>query len=122
MDDGAFIREVNKIFSEINEKILTFRARWSRPDPKGSTNKVISSSNLVESAIQNFPKFDRSDPKLWIRKCDRAFLLHLIPQDQKVLLASSQFEKKTEIWYQLVYARRVVVTWREFRRQLWTGS
>ncbi|TXG61380.1 hypothetical protein EZV62_012743 [Acer yangbiense] len=80
---------------------------------RGLANKVFSSSNL-ESTKQNFPKFDGSDPKLWIQKCDRAFLLHPVPQDQKVLVASSQFEKKAEIWYQLIYARRVGVTWKEF--------
>ncbi|KAK3198687.1 hypothetical protein Dsin_022102 [Dipteronia sinensis] len=88
--------------------------RKTSSDPKGSANKVFSSSNL-ESAKQNFPEFDGSDPKLWIRKCDRAFLLHPVPQDQKVLVASSQFEKEAEMWYQLVYARRVGVTWREFK-------
>ncbi|KAK2659840.1 hypothetical protein Ddye_006373, partial [Dipteronia dyeriana] len=90
------------------------KPKWrSNTDPKGTANKVFSSSNL-KSPKQNFPKFDGSDPKLWIQKCDKAFLLHSVPRDQKVLMASSQFEKKVEVWYQLVYARRVGVTWREF--------
>ncbi|KAK3224477.1 hypothetical protein Dsin_011502 [Dipteronia sinensis] len=93
--------------------MISWETKVSSTVQYSSANKVFSSSNH-ESAKQNFPKFDGSDPKLWIRKWDRAFLLHPVPEDQKVLVASSQFEKKAKIWYQLVYARRVGVTWREF--------
>ncbi|KAK3200598.1 hypothetical protein Dsin_024013 [Dipteronia sinensis] len=67
------------------------KPKWrSSTDPEGSDNKVFSSSN------------------------QEPFLLHPVPQDQKVLVASSQFEKKAEIWYQVVYARRVGLIWTEF--------
>ncbi|KAK3230165.1 hypothetical protein Dsin_002046 [Dipteronia sinensis] len=93
MDDETFLKELSKIFSEIQEIL---KPKWrSSTDPEGSANKVFSSSNL-ESAKQYFPKFEGSDQKLWIRKCDRAFLLHPVPQDHKVLVASSQFETESQ--------------------------
>ncbi|KAK3225326.1 hypothetical protein Dsin_005188 [Dipteronia sinensis] len=70
----------------------------STGDPKfqGQTSfndKVITESQLRPPKL-SFPKFDGTDPKIWIGKCDRFFIMHPVPPDQKVIIASIHFEKK----------------------------
>ncbi|KAK3204474.1 hypothetical protein Dsin_018520 [Dipteronia sinensis] len=52
------------------------------------------------------------------RKCERFFLIHHVPSDQKVLMASIHFEKKAEAWFKSFYALREGVGWNEFTEAL----
>ncbi|KAL5850318.1 hypothetical protein ACOSQ4_008331 [Xanthoceras sorbifolium] len=86
---------------------------------QGSSSQVFSDS-LVKIPKLTFPKFDGTDPKTWLRKCDRYFLIHPVPPDQKVLIASIHFEKKAEVWFQSYYDLQEGVSWREFKESLLT--
>ncbi|KAL5861508.1 hypothetical protein ACOSQ4_002804 [Xanthoceras sorbifolium] len=86
---------------------------------QGSSSQVFSDS-LVKIPKLIFPKFDGTDPKTWLRKCDRYFLIHPVPPDQKVLIASIHFEKKAEVWFQSYYDLQEGVSWREFKESLLT--
>ncbi|KAL5768664.1 hypothetical protein ACOSQ2_015447 [Xanthoceras sorbifolium] len=83
----------------------------------GSSSQVISDS-LMKPLELSFPKFDGTDPNTWFRKCNRYFLIHPVPPDQKVLVASSHFEKQAEIWFQSHYNLYKEMSWREFKEIL----
>ncbi|KAL5777026.1 hypothetical protein ACOSP7_009952 [Xanthoceras sorbifolium] len=85
----------------------------------GSSSQVISDS-LMKSHKLSFPKFDGTDPKTWLRKCDRYFVIHPVPPDQKVLIASIHFKKKAEVWFQSYYDLQEGVSWKEFKESLLT--
>ncbi|KAL5767431.1 hypothetical protein ACOSQ2_014214 [Xanthoceras sorbifolium] len=86
---------------------------------QGTSSQVFTDS-LMKAPKLSFPKFDGTDPKTWLRKCDRYFLIHPVPPDQKVLIASIHFEKKAEIWFQSYYDLQEGVSWKEFKESLLT--
>ncbi|KAL5794304.1 hypothetical protein ACOSP7_002898 [Xanthoceras sorbifolium] len=86
---------------------------------QGTSSQVFTDS-LMKAPKLSFPKFDGTDPKTWLRKCDRYFLIHPVPPDQKVLITSIHFEKKAEIWFQSYYDLQEGVSWKEFKESLLT--
>ncbi|KAK6163811.1 hypothetical protein DH2020_000675 [Rehmannia glutinosa] len=62
-----------------------------------------------------FPKFDRTQPRTWILKCNGYFkLVPNIPDTQKVTLASMHFEGKAALWYQNFITKQGELTWQQF--------
>ncbi|KAK6159411.1 hypothetical protein DH2020_006725 [Rehmannia glutinosa] len=63
----------------------------------------------------DFPRFDGTQPRSWILKCNGYFkLITNIPDHQKVTLASMHFEGKTAHWYQNFNTKQVELTWAQF--------
>lgn len=62
----------------------------------------------------DFPKFDGSNPRNWIKKCNRYFDLCKIATDQKVNLASLYMIDKAETWVTSYLAVRKFVEWDDF--------
>ncbi|XP_074363636.1 uncharacterized protein LOC141704251 [Apium graveolens] len=62
----------------------------------------------------DFPKFDGSNPRNWIKKCTRYFDLCKIVSDQKVSLASLYMVDKAESWVTSYLAVRKFVEWDDF--------
>jgi len=50
----------------------------------------------------NSPKFDGTNPKLWIKHCDSYFDLYNIPLDNWVKLATINFTGTAAIWMQTI--------------------
>jgi len=46
-----------------------------------------------------FPIFDGTNPRYWIKKCSRYFALCKIPDDQRLDVASIHFVGKAETWF-----------------------
>ncbi|XP_048502834.1 uncharacterized protein LOC125498635 [Beta vulgaris subsp. vulgaris] len=61
-----------------------------------------------------FPKFDGSNCRLWIKKCSKYFHLCKIPDEQKVDLASLFMIEKAEKWVASYLSVRKNVDWTEF--------
>lgn len=61
-----------------------------------------------------FPKFDGSHCRLWIRKCSKYFHLCKIADDQKVDFASLYMIDKAEKWVTSYLSVRKSVDWAEF--------
>ncbi|KAL0313371.1 UNVERIFIED_CONTAM: Retrovirus-related Pol polyprotein from transposon.6 [Sesamum radiatum] len=67
-----------------------------------------------------FLKFDGEEPRSWIRKCIRYFhIVHTIPEDQKVSLASVHLDGKAELWYQGLTESRGMLTWPRFMQAVY---
>ncbi|KAL2245962.1 UNVERIFIED_CONTAM: hypothetical protein Sindi_2864400 [Sesamum indicum] len=58
-----------------------------------------------------FPLFNGEDARAWIRRCTRYF--QMIPEGQKVALASIHLQGRAELWYQGHVEKRGEPTWQE---------
>uniref|UniRef100_A0A803MXW2 Uncharacterized protein n=1 Tax=Chenopodium quinoa TaxID=63459 RepID=A0A803MXW2_CHEQI len=80
----------------------------SKPDDRTVQPKLGYNPKL------EFPKFDGSNPRIWIKKCCKYFDLCKIPENQKVDLASLNMSGKAENWISSYLANRVRVDWSDF--------
>uniref|UniRef100_A0A803KVR8 Uncharacterized protein n=1 Tax=Chenopodium quinoa TaxID=63459 RepID=A0A803KVR8_CHEQI len=84
--------------------------------PPSSVHDVESTPNMtlgMKPELQ-IPKFDGSNPRLWIKKCCKYFTLCKIPDDQKVMLASLNMIDKAANWVSSYLSIRAVVDWNDF--------
>ena len=63
-------------------------------------------------------KFGGNNPREWIKKCQRFFLLNPIPYDQRVLFASLHLEGLAETWFQNCFESVEGVSWEMFVENL----
>lgn len=91
-------------------------------EPETTPRTVIGRQNL-ESGNPNslkfvpkleFPKFDGTNPKMWMKKCARYFELCKVPADQKVDLASLYMVDKVENWISSYLSGKRNVDWDDF--------
>lgn len=61
-----------------------------------------------------FPKFDGSNPRNWIKKCCRYFAFYRVPNEQKVNLASLYMVDRAESWVTSYLSVRGHVYWDNF--------
>ena len=61
-----------------------------------------------------FPKFNGTSTRTWIKKCGKYFELCKIPDDQKVDIASLHMTDKAEGWVTSYLSGRRFVSWDEF--------
>jgi uncharacterized protein YukE len=59
----------------------------------------------------NFPKFDRTNPKLWKHRCETYFEFYAIPVERWVRLAVMNFEGPTTYWVQSMESRIREMNW-----------
>lgn len=84
--------------------------------PPSSIYDVESTPNVtlgMKLELQ-IPKFDGSNPRLWIKKCCEYFTLYKIPDDQKVTVASLSMMDKVAYWVSSYLSIRAVVDWNDF--------
>jgi len=58
-----------------------------------------------------FPKFSSEDAMQWLYKAERYFRVYSIPEEQKVSLASLQFDGKELAWFQLMERSNQIQDW-----------
>ena len=61
-----------------------------------------------------FPHFDGTNPRGWVKKCSRYFALCKTPEQQKVDLASLYMSGKAESWYNGYILGRQNILWEDF--------
>jgi len=76
-------------------------------EPTGKTSMAFNSR--IE-----FPPFDGTNPRSWLKKCSKYFSLCRTPIDQRVELASLYMVGKAELWYNGYAMNRSHVIWEEF--------
>ncbi|KAK8695823.1 hypothetical protein V6N13_000971 [Hibiscus sabdariffa] len=64
------------------------------------------------------PLFDGTNPRGWIRKCDRYFSIFDVPDTHKLPIASMYFTGKAEIWYDGYIMQKHHLSWHEFAADL----
>jgi len=61
-----------------------------------------------------FPSFDATNPRNWIKKCSRYFALCKIPDEQRFDVASIHLTGKAETWFASYIAVKKNVDWSAF--------
>jgi len=61
-----------------------------------------------------FPVFDGTNPRYWIKKCSRYFALCKIPDEQRLDVASIHLVGRAETWFASYIAAKKNVDWSEF--------
>ena len=82
--------------------------------PISRSEDRVSQPKLGYNHKLEFPKFDGSNPRIWIKKCCKYFDLCKIPNEQKVDLASLNMTGKAENWVTSYLANRIRVDWNDF--------
>jgi len=80
----------------------------------GSGAEMGAITNLHFNPKVEFPTFDGTNPKGWVKKCARYFSLCQIGDEQKVDLAVLHFKGLAEIWFSSYILGRRHITWEEF--------
>lgn len=57
-----------------------------------------------------FPQFDRSSPKIWIRRYESSFDVYSVPRSMWVNLATMQFIGSASFWLQTVLIEMSIIT------------
>ncbi|KAH6808284.1 hypothetical protein C2S51_029392 [Perilla frutescens var. frutescens] len=88
------------------------------------TQNTMEDKQLVENhAVQvlpllskiDFPKFEGFQPRVWILRCNGYFkMMPNIPDEQKIALATINFEGKAALWVQSYNSKHIDITWKQF--------
>ena len=62
----------------------------------------------------DFPKFDGTDVRIWLDKCEAFFRLYHIPDNFRVTSASLYLTDNTAHWYQAFKQQSAFHTWEQF--------
>uniref|UniRef100_A0A7C9CVQ1 Retrotransposon gag domain-containing protein n=2 Tax=Opuntia streptacantha TaxID=393608 RepID=A0A7C9CVQ1_OPUST len=103
----------NQRMAEMKTKLdeLT-KKRNSEVNAKISSNVDRNSFKLLPKP--EFPSFDGSNPRNWVKKCSRYFALCNIPDSQRVDVASIHLTGKAETWFAHYSAVRKNMDWCDF--------
>lgn len=61
--------------------------------------KAYKPDSIFKTIKFDFPKFRGENPRSWIRKCNKLFSHHVVPENQKLYLATLSLEGEAESWY-----------------------
>ncbi|WVZ71981.1 hypothetical protein U9M48_020508 [Paspalum notatum var. saurae] len=61
----------------------------------------------------DFPKFDGSNPKIWIKRCDTYFDVYNVPEEQWVRLATMHFTGAAAFWMQSIEINLKQCSWED---------
>lgn len=119
------IAENNQKFADLISMIKEIKedSRTDRDTNQNSqgnpTTGTSSAGNFTKTTLGyapklEFPKFDGTNPRLWIKKCCKYFSLCKISEDQKVDLASLNMIDQAEHWISSYLSIRKNVDWSDF--------
>nr|XP_027099356.1 uncharacterized protein LOC113718666 [Coffea arabica] len=85
----------------------------------GADGETKSGELLGKIPGYNPPKlelhlFSGENPREWIRKCNKYFLLNKVPDEHKLLLVEMFLEGRADNWFQGIKLEKPRLTWEEF--------
>lgn len=82
---------------------------------RGSTTRIIR----PDSKKMDFPRYDgKSDPLIFINRCESYFHQQQIMEEEKVWMASYNLEDDAQLWYYQVQQDEGTPSWRHFKELL----
>ncbi|CAA0833666.1 Unknown protein, partial [Striga hermonthica] len=106
--------------SILGEGPSNFGGSGSFPRFQQSSKQKLQIENPTPQMISplpkiDFPRFDGSQPRSWILKCNGYFkLIPNVPDQQKVVLAAMHFEGRAAQWYQNFISKQEELGWSQF--------
>jgi len=91
------------------------KERTREVNSDGSYSDANNSRNAFKFLPRiEFPVFEGTNPRIWIKKCERYFNMCKIPESQPVDLAFIHLKGKAEVWFTSYVAVKKSVDWDEF--------
>ncbi|XP_056698524.1 uncharacterized protein [Spinacia oleracea] len=125
-EQNSKLEDQNKKMEQKFEEMMKFMqtlkdSATSNEDTSFSTPKSQSTRTLGMHPKLTFPKFDGTNPRIWVKKCCKYFSLCKIPEEQKVDLASLNMTDKAESWMMIYLSVRksIIVDWNDFVADLY---
>lgn len=82
-------------------------------------NEVNSSSHTrLTTPRMDFPKFTHDNPRSWLRKCNKYFMINPMSEVDKVVMVGMYFEGAVENWYLDNVEGRESMGWNRFIEML----
>lgn len=81
-------------------------------------SKIDKRDSIFKTIKFEFPKFDGTNPRSWIRKCNKLFAHHLVADNQKIYLATMNLDGEAEEWYSGYCLEGQVITWECFVEEI----
>ncbi|XP_074297855.1 uncharacterized protein LOC141628647 [Silene latifolia] len=113
-DSMGLMREQNQ---RIEQLLLGLQNNGNNINNNGGTREGIPQQNTRNFNFNprvEFPVFDGSNPRIWVKKCKKYFELCKVADDQKLNLASLYMVGKAESWVHSYMNMRLNVDWDEF--------
>lgn len=114
-------RNIDQKFEEIMKMMQSLKDSASKSIeefPRSSTNfeRINPTRSLGMTPKLEFPRFNGTNPRIWVKKCCKYFKLCKIPDDQRVDLASLNMTEKAESWVTnyLSIKKNVETDWNDF--------
>ncbi|XP_026378286.1 uncharacterized protein LOC113272700 [Papaver somniferum] len=87
--------------------------------PIGSVNSGENSNFTHTHKFKvDFPRFDGTKPRSWLRRCTKYIQLHPMDEEQKVHLAAMYLEGKADIWFQDYHIGKEILVWDAFQKAI----
>lgn len=103
----------------VSDRSGSFRLNWinqtiGRDVERGDNRGIqIGNPNLKTPKVE-LAKFDGTNPREWVKKCQRYFVLNPIVEKQRVLFASMYLVGAAETWFENFFETLEGVTWNMF--------
>ncbi|VFQ90413.1 unnamed protein product [Cuscuta campestris] len=113
------IEDQQAMFGQIMEQIKSIAQGESTSTPGSNRNQERRSESHNPRQLHfnpkvEFPQFDGSNVRNWIKKCVKYFMLCRIPEEKKVDLVSLYMTGKAEMWYSSYTIGRNNIMWEDF--------
>uniref|UniRef100_A0A803L3P0 Ty3 transposon capsid-like protein domain-containing protein n=1 Tax=Chenopodium quinoa TaxID=63459 RepID=A0A803L3P0_CHEQI len=102
------------MMEDLNAKLDEVGTKSPVSTPKSFDGGSNSTRTLGYVPKLEFPRFDGTNCRMWIKKCNKYFKLCKICDEQKVDLASLNMVDKAEVWVASYLAGKINVDWTEF--------
>ncbi|XP_021859476.2 uncharacterized protein [Spinacia oleracea] len=114
-------KRIDQKFEEMMKLMQSFKDSANTEENSFSSSKFHSPKPLGMNPKLSFPKFDGTNPRIWVKKCCKYFSLCKIPDEQRVDLASLNMTDKAEGWMMnyLSVRKSVIVDWNDFVADLY---
>ncbi|XP_056690117.1 uncharacterized protein [Spinacia oleracea] len=109
-------KRMDQKFEELLKVMQSFKDANESHSSGSHNERNANHITLGMNPKLSFPKFDGSNPRIWVKKCCKYFDLCKIAQDQRVDLASLNMIEKAEGWVMnyLSVRKHMMVEWNDF--------
>ncbi|XP_056692219.1 uncharacterized protein [Spinacia oleracea] len=114
-------RKMDQKFDELLKVMQSFKDSSDSHSTGSHNDRNPHSRTLGMNPKLSFPKFDGSNPRIWVKKCCKYFDLCKIAEDQRVDLASLNMVEKAGGWVMnyLSVRKHMMVEWNDFVADLY---
>lgn len=108
------LEEQAKTMQELMQMVREMKESSNSSDASPRTPVNTNFKQQGMNPKLEFPKFDGSNPRNWLKKCCRYFALCRVPDEQKVNPASLYMVDRAESWVTSYLTVRANVEWDDF--------